>query len=80
VKVFTLPWVNELAKGTGPSALVVDGAYRLRSTQPVTVYQYNPLNADVTNDASLMLPVNTWTGIIWWRRGRTGSAIRAFIR
>jgi hypothetical protein len=62
VKVFTLPWVNELAKGTGPSALVVDGAYRLRSTQPVTVYQYNPLNADVTNDASLMLPVNTWTG------------------
>jgi hypothetical protein len=62
VKVFPLPWVNELAKGTGPTALVVDGAYRLRSTQPVTVYQYNPLNADVTNDASLMLPVNTWTG------------------
>ena len=42
--------------------LAVDGAYRLRSTQPVTVYQFNPLNADVTNDASLMLPVNTWTG------------------
>ena len=62
VKVFQLPWVNALALGTGPSALVVDGAYRLRSTQPVTVYQYNPLNADVTNDASLMLPVNTWTG------------------
>ena len=48
VKVFQLPWVNALALGTGPSALVVDGAYRLRSTQPVTVYQYNPLNADVT--------------------------------
>ncbi len=62
VKVIKLPWVDALAKGTGPTALVVDGAYRLRSTQPVTVYQYNPLNADVTNDASLMLPVNTWTG------------------
>ena len=62
VKAIPLPWVNELALGTGPSSLVVDGAYRLRSNQPVTVYQYNPLNADVTNDASLMLPVNTWTG------------------
>ena len=62
VKVFPLPWVAELANGAGPSVLVVDGAYRLRSTRPVTVYQFNPLNADVTNDASLMLPVNTWTG------------------
>ena len=57
-----LPWVRELANGSGPTALVLDGAYRLRSTQPVTVYQFNPLNADVTNDASLLLPVNTWTG------------------
>ena len=62
VKVVQLPWVNELALGTGPTVLVPDGAYRLRSTQPVTLYQFNPLNADVTNDASLMLPVNTWTG------------------
>jgi len=62
VKVFPLPWVNELALGVGPTAMVPDGAYRLRSTQPITVYQYNPLNADVTNDASLLLPVNTWTG------------------
>ena len=62
VKAIPLPWVNELALGTGPTSVVPDGAYRLRSTQPVTVYQFNPLNADVTNDASLMLPVNTWTG------------------
>jgi hypothetical protein len=62
VQVIQLPWVNQLALGTGPTVLVADGAYRLRSTQPVTVYQFNPLNADVTNDASLMLPVNTWTG------------------
>ena len=62
VKVIPLPWVNPLVLGTGPSVKVTDGAYRLRSTQPVTVYQFNPLNASVTNDASLMLPVNTWTG------------------
>ncbi len=62
VGVITLPWVTELSGGQGPTVLVADGAYRLRSTQPVTVYQFNPLKADVTNDASLMLPVNTWTG------------------
>ncbi|RMG99841.1 MAG: hypothetical protein D6705_01950, partial [Deltaproteobacteria bacterium] len=60
VVVRTLPWVNELTKGSGPSTLVPDGAYRLRSTQPVTVYQYNPIKATTTNDASLLLPVNAW--------------------
>ncbi len=62
VQVIKLPWVNELTKGQGPSILLPDGAYRLRSTRPVTVYQYNPLNATTTNDASLLLPVNTWSG------------------
>ena len=62
VQVVTLPWVDELTKGTGPSVVVVDGAYRLRSDQPVTVYQYNPLQSTTTNDASVLLPVNTWTG------------------
>ncbi len=60
VSVVRLPWVNELTKGTGPSALVASGAYRLRSTQPVTVYQFNPVDATYTNDASLLLPVNAW--------------------
>jgi hypothetical protein len=62
VAVIVLPWVNELVLGTGPTKAVVDGAYRLRSDRPITVYQYNPLAANVTNDASLMLPVNAWTG------------------
>lgn len=62
VQVVPLPWVNDLVMGTGPSKVVADGAYRLRSNQPVTVYQYNPLAANVTNDASLMLPVNVWSG------------------
>ncbi|HRI07386.1 MAG TPA: IgGFc-binding protein [Nannocystaceae bacterium] len=62
VQMIPLPWVPALTKGTGPSALVEDGAYRLRADNPVTVYQFNPLAADFTNDASLLLPVNAWTG------------------
>ena len=62
VEVLELPWVDPLVLGNGPSTLAKAAAYRLRSTAPVTVYQYNPLKADITNDASLLLPVNTWTG------------------
>ncbi len=62
VKALQLPWVPELTKGLGPTKRVVDGAYRLRSDRPVTVYQYNLLYASATNDASLLLPVNAWTG------------------
>jgi hypothetical protein len=57
-------------KGTG--ALVAKGAYHLRSTRPVTVYQYSPLDYkydaarawpySYTNDASLLIPTNAWTG------------------
>lgn len=62
VEVISLPWVDALTKGSGPTAIVPEGAYRLRSNQPVTVYQYNPLQATVSNDSSLLLPVNVWTG------------------
>ncbi len=62
VKLINLPWVNELTKSDAASVLVKDGAYRLRSNNPVTVYQYNPIKATTTNDASVLLPVNTWTG------------------
>ena len=62
VKIINLPWVNELTKNNGPSVLVKTGAYRLRTDGPVTVYQYNPIASTTTNDASLLLPVNTWTG------------------
>ncbi len=49
-------------------ALVTRGAFHLRSTQPVTVYQFNPLDYSFggfftyTNDASLLLPTNVMTG------------------
>jgi len=75
VQVITLPWVSSLKGPASNSAVafpssvkVTAGAYRLRSTQPVTVYQFSPLeyalsgNNSFTNDASLLLPVNAWTG------------------
>ncbi|MCC6523185.1 MAG: IgGFc-binding protein [Polyangiaceae bacterium] len=67
VAVVQLPWVDTLKNNT-TTVLVPSGAYRLRTDQPVTVYQYNPLQYTLqsqysyTNDASLLLPVNAWTG------------------
>jgi hypothetical protein len=64
VVVEELPWVDKLKDRV--SALVSGGAYHLRSTQPVTVYQFNPTEFQsggkysVTNDASLLLPSNAW--------------------
>jgi len=67
----TLPWINELKS---PSTTLQstnaagNGAYRLVSDRPVTVYQYNPLEYTLggsfsyTNDASLLLPTNAWRG------------------
>ena len=72
VKVITLPWDYALKANLllePASLMVAGGAYRLRSDQPVTVYQYNPLEYEqdgldnsFTNDASLLLPVNVWSG------------------
>jgi hypothetical protein len=75
-----LPWVEDLKGCSGESAIlcanghwprpnvVPKGSYRLRSTQPVTVYQFSPLDYHLTdhgdeifsytNDASLLFPVN----------------------
>jgi hypothetical protein len=82
VQVIQLPWQLTLK---GPASLngvsfpssvkVAQGAYRLRSTQPVVVYQFSPLEyttggdcntnqnaCSFSNDASLLLPANAWTG------------------
>jgi hypothetical protein len=75
--VVKLPWSSrlKLCNETIPgdcigtmshAARVAKGAYHLRSTQPVTVYQFNSLeyvmgvDASYSNDASLLLPVNAW--------------------
>lgn len=77
VQVQTLPWnALKLCLGTlvdcGPgvqteAAQIAKGAFHLRSTTPVTVYQFNPLEYflasagnSITNDASLLLPTNVW--------------------
>lgn len=80
VKVQTLPWQAALKLCSGPSwvncasgvqmdaAQAAKGAFHLRSTAPVTVYQFNPLEYSIpaagepsyTNDASLLLPTNVW--------------------
>jgi hypothetical protein len=79
VRVQTLPWQPALKFCMGPSwsncasgvqmdaAQVAKGAFHLRSTEPVTVYQFNPLEyqlpsieASFSNDASLLLPTNVW--------------------
>jgi hypothetical protein len=74
---FVLPWVPALSQSTG-TTVSTGGAYHIRSTEPVTVYQFNARDYCVpspsctttsngssysyTNDASLLLPVNALTG------------------
>ena len=78
VSVQNLPWQLALKLCSGVAtdacvdgsmanaALVSKGAYHVRSSQPVTVYQFNTLEytkgADFSysNDASLLLPTNVW--------------------
>ena len=76
-----LPWVSSLklcdnvevnnCRSPTLGARAVKGAYHLRSNQPVTVYQFNPLDYTLpgapgsspnsyTNDASLLFPSNAW--------------------
>jgi hypothetical protein len=52
LKTFDLPWVRELKGGDvdctqppppGATRIARDGAYRVRSDRPVTVYQFSPL-------------------------------------
>jgi IgGFc binding protein len=62
-----LPWDANLSNQFG-TVLEKGGAYRIRSTQPVTVYQFNARdyqignNFSYTNDASMLIPVNAMTG------------------
>ncbi|NVB82700.1 MAG: hypothetical protein HOV81_30265 [Kofleriaceae bacterium] len=75
----TLPWQPQLklcnesdpdaciiAGSAQHAALVAKGSYHLRSTSPVTVYQFSSLQYtknsqfSFTNDASLLLPTNVW--------------------
>lgn len=75
LEVIELPWVTELQAG---SALAAGGAYRVTSSVPITLYQFNPLEFrqppgtcdesqllscfSYTNDASLLLPKSALRG------------------
>jgi hypothetical protein len=54
-KEFKMPVIN--IDGSG----IFRKAIRINSTQPIVAFQFNPFNADgaASNDASLLLPVNT---------------------
>lgn len=78
-----LPWIDELRHNVAstanfdtalPSELVVGGAYQVKSTRPISVYQFNPLQFELpdgtckqslpgchsyTNDASMLLPTTS---------------------
>jgi hypothetical protein len=94
VEAHRLPWVPELklcdlpTPCTTPSLtplVAPGGAYHLRTTAPVTVYQFSPLdytngaNFTYTNDASLLLPSNALTGryvvatLPGWQQGNMPS-------
>lgn len=75
---FHLPWEKALScsgtcNGTtsglpATTALVAGGAYHIKTTEPVSAYEFNArdyqigTNYSYTNDASLLIPVNAMTG------------------
>lgn len=92
LEIIKLPWVPDLkgpdvvgnqAQHPGNTRVVKNGAYRLRSTQPVTVYQFSPLEYQIgstysySNDASILLPATTMTGdytvLSWASESATGG-------
>ncbi|NMC68929.1 MAG: hypothetical protein GYA57_02540 [Myxococcales bacterium] len=71
IRTLELNWNESLRSATG-SEFVPNGAWRLKSDVPVTVYQFNPLKywggsgmmgqGSYSNDASLLLPRHVLTG------------------
>ncbi len=78
VDAIALPWVTGLSQNPGEvggrapvpatSALIADGAYRVRANGPIAAYQFNALTYQAsgryfsyTNDASLLLPTRVLT-------------------
>ena len=79
IQNYELPWVDSVScnGGTCNGNLPINvpvtktfaaSAYHIKSTEPVTVYQFNPYNYTLSgtysyaNDASLLIPVNAMTG------------------
>jgi hypothetical protein len=58
-----------LGKNEGPGTMLSSRAFRVRSTEPIIVYQFNALKAQFSNDASLLLPTTslgqTYRALSW---------------
>jgi hypothetical protein len=67
IQAIELPWVPALSTSQA-TTIKTGGAYHIKSTQPITAYQFNAKDYVIggtysyTNDASLLLPVNAMTG------------------
>jgi hypothetical protein len=76
LKEFQLAWTkplscngtcNGVTVGTPSTELVAGGAYHIRTSEPVSAYQFNARDYQIggsysyTNDASLLIPVNAMT-------------------
>ncbi|HSQ65249.1 MAG TPA: IgGFc-binding protein [Polyangiaceae bacterium] len=67
ISQYVLPWVSSLSTSNSSTLVVTNGAYHIKSTEPVAVYQFNPRDYVIgttysySNDASLLLPVNAMT-------------------
>ncbi len=74
-------------KNEGPGTMLSSNAFRVTSTEPVIVYQFNSLRAQYSNDASLLLPTPSLGSIyrvLSWPSGKPisifGSPIdRAYV-
>jgi hypothetical protein len=77
---YVLPWVSSLSTSNSSTLVVTNGAYHIKSTEPVAVYQFSPRDYTLsgsfsyTNDASLLLPVNAMTQKYYIASGATWSA------
>lgn len=80
LQVFTLPLGSDL-----DGSLKDKRSYRIVTTAPVTVHQFNPLNGDgvYTNDASLLLPSNVggmeYYVMSWPHRADVLETLRGFL-
>jgi IgGFc binding protein len=58
-----------MGKNEGPGTMLSSRAFRVRSTEPIIVYQLNALKAQSSNDASLLLPTaslgQTYRALSW---------------
>ena len=50
---------SAMGKDEGPGTFVSSNAYRITSSAPLVVYQFNTMAQSFSNDASLLLPRNT---------------------